>query len=224
MIVADPRREARGVHWDNGQLRLAESADKVGDLQFSVQGVLYLVDTPAENGAFTVVPGFHRVISSWLKDLPPGAAPAQQDYLEMKGAGGKGLTRVPAGAGDLIIWQTTLPHYSAVNIGDAPRIAQYITMGPAATDQQDEAARASRIAFWRERKAGNGNADKPAGAKTREQPVAELSALARKVAGIDPWEEGDDDDDAAAGGGGAFAGLTDEWKAPSSGPDAVAKL
>ena len=23
VIVADPRREARGVHWDNGQLRLA---------------------------------------------------------------------------------------------------------------------------------------------------------------------------------------------------------
>ena len=51
-IVADPRREARGVHWDNGQLRLAETAD-VGPLPFSVQGVLYLVDTPAENGAFT---------------------------------------------------------------------------------------------------------------------------------------------------------------------------
>jgi len=126
-IVADPRREARGVHWDNGQLRLAETAD-VGPLGFSVQGVLYLVDTPAENGAFTCVPGFHRVIDDWLSGLPEGeeGAPAQQDYLEMRGPSGKGLTRVPAEAGDLVIWQTTLPHYSAVNIGDAPRVAQYV--------------------------------------------------------------------------------------------------
>ena len=126
-IVDDPRREARGVHWDNGQLRLAETAD-VGPLGFSVQGVLYLVDTPAENGAFTCVPGFHRVVDDWLAGLPEGeeGAPAQQDYLEMRGLSGKGLTRVPAEAGDLVIWQTTLPHYSAVNIGDAPRVAQCV--------------------------------------------------------------------------------------------------
>ena len=50
-ILNDPLREARGVHWDNGQLRLAKSAADVGPLGFGVQGVLYLVDTPAENGA-----------------------------------------------------------------------------------------------------------------------------------------------------------------------------
>jgi hypothetical protein len=31
----------------------------------------------------------------------------------------------------LIIWDTRLPHSAASNIGDAPRVAQYITMNPA---------------------------------------------------------------------------------------------
>jgi hypothetical protein len=42
---------------------------------------------------------------------------------------------------------------AAVNIGDAPRVAQYITMAPA-PEVQDEASRAGRIRFWREREAG----------------------------------------------------------------------
>ena len=123
-ILQDPQLEARGVHWDNAQLRLAKSAADVGPLKFGVQGVLYLVDTLPENGAFVCVPGFHRVIDEWLQALPPGAQPAQQDYLAMRGAEDKGLTRIGAKAGDLVIWQTTLPHYSAVNIGTAPRVAQ----------------------------------------------------------------------------------------------------
>ena len=46
--------------------------------------------------------------------------------------------RVPAEAGDLVIWDTRLPHSAASNIGDAPRIAQYITMNPASPLTEDE--------------------------------------------------------------------------------------
>ena len=73
----------------------------------------------------------------------------------MRGPNGQGLTRVGANAGDLVIWTTTLPHYAAVNVGTAPRVAQYITMSPA-PQAQDEASRAGRIKFWSERQAGNG--------------------------------------------------------------------
>jgi hypothetical protein len=203
-ILNNPSREARGVHWDNGQLRLAKSPADVGPLGFGVQGVLYLVDTPAENGAFVCVPGFHRKVDDWLQALPEDAAPAEQDYLAMRGTSGKGLTRVGANAGDLVIWTTTLPHYAAVNIGDAPRVAQYITMSPA-PQAQDDATRASRVDFWAERRAGNGNADNEAGVKTRSQPAATLeSQVARQIAGIEPWPE-------AAEGSAAFSGLTAEW-------------
>ena len=95
------------------------------------------------------------MVDQWLESLPEGAAPAEQEYLAMRGPNGEGLTRVGANAGDLVIWTTTLPHYAAVNVGTSPRVAQYITMSPA-PQAQDEATRAGRINFWSERQAGNG--------------------------------------------------------------------
>ena len=40
-----------------------------------VQGVLYLTDTPANQGAFTCIPGFHHKLGDWLNDLPEDADP-----------------------------------------------------------------------------------------------------------------------------------------------------
>ena len=36
-----------------------------------LQGVLYLTDTSAENGAFVCIPGFHKRLGGWLQTLPP---------------------------------------------------------------------------------------------------------------------------------------------------------
>ena len=41
---------------------------------------------------------------------------------------------IAAGAGDLIIWRTALPHGHSPNTGERPRVAQYITMSPAPTE------------------------------------------------------------------------------------------
>jgi len=91
---------------------------------FGVQGILYLTDTPAEQGAFSCIPGFHRTLEGWLRDLPPGADPRQ--------AIGKqpGFTPIAGKAGDLIIWHQALPHGSSPNRGSRPRVAQYITLRP----------------------------------------------------------------------------------------------
>ena len=48
-------------------------------IPFGTQGILYLTDTPPEQGAFTLVPGFQRWGEDWLKGLPPGADPRRQD-------------------------------------------------------------------------------------------------------------------------------------------------
>jgi hypothetical protein len=53
----------------------------------------------------------------------------------------------------MVIWQTSLPHTSSINIGSTPRVVQYITMSPA-SGPQDEGARAGRIKFCAERLAG----------------------------------------------------------------------
>jgi hypothetical protein len=108
------------LHWDTSLEQ---------PIKFGVQGILYLTDTLAEQGAFTCVPGFHRRIGGWLNSLPAGADPRDQD-LERLGA-----VPIPAGAGDLIIWREDLPHGSRPNHAQQPRIVQYIKMFPLRVEQ-----------------------------------------------------------------------------------------
>lgn len=103
------------LHWD---------IDFNQPLVFGTQGILYLTDTPPEQGALTLVPGFHKRLPSWLSSLPPNADPQQQDL--------HALGSVPIGgkAGDLVIWHHHLPHGSRPNLGQNPRIVQYINRLP----------------------------------------------------------------------------------------------
>ena len=103
------------LHWDISLAR---------PLGFATQGILYLTDTDAEQGAFTCVPGFHRRIDDWLDSLPKGADPRRQDLHAL------GSRPIPGRAGDLIIWHDALPHGSRPNRSDRPRVVQYIAMYP----------------------------------------------------------------------------------------------
>lgn len=117
-----PQREGQpfpgpDLHWD---------VDFAQPLSFATQGILYLADTPAEQGALTVVPGFHQRLPEWLATLPPGADPQQQDLHAL------GSVPVAAQAGDMVIWHAWLPHGSRPNRGERPRVVQYINMLPGA--------------------------------------------------------------------------------------------
>lgn len=103
------------LHWD---------LDFTQPLSFDTQGILYLADTPAEQGALTVVPGFHQRLPSWLATLPIGADPQQQDLHAL------GSMPVAGRAGDMVIWHAWLPHGSRPNLGERPRVVQYINMMP----------------------------------------------------------------------------------------------
>jgi hypothetical protein len=110
------------LHWDTS---LAQP------MPFHAQGILYLTDTPPEQGAFTCVPGFHRRIEAWLANLPPDADPRRQDLHAL------GSQPIGGRAGDLIIWNDALPHGSRPNRGRAPRLVQYIRMYPTRMDVQE---------------------------------------------------------------------------------------
>ena len=99
---------------------------------FGTQGILYLTDTLPEQGAFTLVPGFHKKIDKWIASLPEGTNPREENLhaLGSKPLGGK--------AGDLIIWHHALPHGSRPNRAEKPRIVQYIDMYPTKVEVQDE--------------------------------------------------------------------------------------
>lgn len=100
------------LHWD---VSLATP------IPFATQGILYLSDTAADQGALVLVPGFHRRAEAWLAALPPGADPRRQD-LSGEAVG------IAAGAGDLVIWHQALPHGASPNRSGRPRLAQYVNM------------------------------------------------------------------------------------------------
>lgn len=110
------------MHWD---VSLAQP------IPFGTQGILYLTDTPAEQGAFTCVPGFQRRIDAWLDALPPGADPRRENLHAL------GSKPIAGRAGDLVIWDHKLPHGSRPNRGARPRIVQYINMYPTRTERRD---------------------------------------------------------------------------------------
>jgi hypothetical protein len=103
------------VHWDS---TLAPPH------RFGVQGILYLTDTPAEQGAFCCIPGFHRRLETWLREFPAGANPREAITRE------PGLVPIAGKAGDLVIWHHALPHGSSPNRGKLPRVAQYVFLRP----------------------------------------------------------------------------------------------
>ena len=102
------------VHWDVSLAR---------PVPFGVQGILYLADTAADQGAFVCVPGFHRRIESWLDCLPDGIDPRKADFSAE-------AVPIVGRAGDLVIWHQALPHGSSPNRGALPRIVQYMIGRP----------------------------------------------------------------------------------------------
>ena len=104
------------IHWD---VSLKQP------IPFGLQGLLYLSDTAENQGAFTIIPGFHNVIEDWLNKLPTDVNPRDPELLqqfEHKAIG--------ANAGDFIIWDHRLPHGSSPNTSDVPRMVQYINYQP----------------------------------------------------------------------------------------------
>lgn len=102
------------LHWDMSLMP---------PFRMGTQGLLYLCDTPANQGAFCCVPGFHRQLETWLASLPAGTDPRQVDLLPR-------AVPIAAEAGDFVIWHHFLPHGSSPNRGSYPRIVQYLNMYP----------------------------------------------------------------------------------------------
>ena len=106
---------ANDLHWDcDLRLWTLAEAKAARPIVGGVQGVLYLVDTPAENGAFICVPGFQHKLDDWLDTLPAGTDNLRQAFSEQYPGGGADALRIGAAAGDLVIWDTRLPHSRSV--------------------------------------------------------------------------------------------------------------
>lgn len=161
------------VHWDiDTSLR---------PLPNRVQGVLALVDVKAGEGGLQVVPGFHRIFDDWVKTQPTDRDPRKPDIS------GFDLIGMEMKAGDLVIWNSLLPHGTSRNTSSRPRLAQYITMFPA--KEEDEAMRQERISLWKERRSPDRKAfpGDPRRWEIEHGTTAELTPLGEKLLGLRNW-------------------------------------
>jgi len=169
------------IHWD-----IDTSVDP---LPFDVQGVLSLTDTVPGQGGFQCVPGMPKRLKEWIKTQPADRDPHKPDL--------SGLTveTIETQAGDLLIWNSQLPHGVSPNNSDRPRLAQYISMSPA--QEQNETARQWRINSWLHRIAPEGNPfpGDPRDWERKQGTTAALTPLGRKLLGLDSWGETTDGED-----------------------------
>ena len=157
------------VHWD-GNPRGHELA---------LQGLIYLTDNPAGQGAFGMVPQLYRQLDAWLAD------PNSDPDLRKRDVSAFPLVPLAGQQGSMVLWHRRMPHTSLANSTARPRYVQYVTMSPAG----DESARQEFAALtlekhppaWALRQKVTGQRDPEPG------PPLQLSALGRKLAGIDAW-------------------------------------
>jgi len=160
------------VHWDG---------DPRGSDGLSMQGLVYLTDTPADKGAFAMVPSLFRMLDTWL------ATPRSDAEIRRPDVSGHALVPVPGARGTLVVWNRRMPHTSLANRAQTPRLVQYVTMVPAREDavaERDANVRnclEKRPPYWAIRQKVPGQLDPEPG-----PPVA-LTALGRRLVGMDTW-------------------------------------
>ncbi|MBS1961552.1 MAG: phytanoyl-CoA dioxygenase family protein [Bdellovibrionales bacterium] len=160
--------------------RLAWSGDPRGAHPGVVHGMLFLTDLSAESGGFRCSPAVYREIESWWRERPS----ADWRVPEL---GEAPVESVSARAGDLLVWDPRLPCSASTNLGDRPHIAQFVTMMPTEIFSDPERERRKRVRLFTERRAPE-NQRGWAGQPDPELAFSiELTELARKLIGFEPW-------------------------------------
>lgn len=150
----------------------------------NVQGVLALSDQTNETvGGFQCIPELYRTYDEWKRSQPKDRDRFKPDITGFK------PTKVKMETGDLLIFNSCLPHGIRANRSDQVRIAQYISMRPA--QEESKTLREWRINSWKNRIAPEGYAF-PGDPRKWEQTkynTAELSLLGKKLLGLIKWSD-----------------------------------
>jgi hypothetical protein len=150
----------------------------------NVQGVLALADQMDENmGGFQCIPELYRNYDTWKLTQPRDRNYFQPDISGLE----KDIVKVKLETGDLLIFNSTLPHGIRANHSEKVRIAQYISMMPA--EEDNEELRQWRINSWKNRIAPSGYAfpGDPRNWERTKYKTAELSDLGKKLLGLEKW-------------------------------------
>ena len=148
----------------------------------NVQGALALSDQTDEHvGGFQCVPELYRNYDSWKKTQPIDRNRFIPDISDFE------PTKVKMEAGDLLIFNSCLPHGIRANRSEKVRIAQYIAMLPA--EEDSEGLKNWRINSWKNRIAPEGYAfpGDPRNWEQKKYQTATLTSLGEKLLGLKKW-------------------------------------
>ena len=163
------------IHWD--------ACVNQNPRPFEVQGVVALADTNEDMGGFRCLPGLYQHLDEWLLGQPCGKA--QNSFLKLPYPYGP-VVKVPMRAGDLLVWDSFLPHGNGPNRGKESRHAQYVTMMPAG----DRRLMEERIACWAKNIPPSSWAfpGDVRGIEQRRDRPAQLTHLGCRLLGLEAWE------------------------------------
>jgi Phytanoyl-CoA dioxygenase (PhyH) len=160
--------EALPIHWD------VDPRDR-----HLLQGMLYLVDSPEKRGAFRCVPALFQDRAAWFERH----ADADLSHIDVED---NDIVSVACQAGDLLLWDSRLPHGNGRNRDSSPRITQAVTMQPPGF--WGESAE-DRIVLWQTGRPNPHYADEPGFDRVEPWPPATLTPLGRRLLGLDEWPE-----------------------------------
>jgi Phytanoyl-CoA dioxygenase (PhyH) len=107
--------EPSPLHWDHDP--------RDPNLHY-IQGAIALTDTPSGRGGFRCAPGWHRQSNRWV------TLPANKDGDWTTSVPDDEVTLVPMNQGDVVLWNSRLPHSNSKNESDEPRYSFYVSMTP----------------------------------------------------------------------------------------------
>jgi ectoine hydroxylase-related dioxygenase (phytanoyl-CoA dioxygenase family) len=139
------------------------------------QGVVALTDTATNQGGFRCVPSLYQERDAWSR-APRLDQNGTKNWLA-KNIEGREIVNVPARAGDLIVWDSRLPHGNSKNASSEPRIAFYVMMSPMV-----EVLRQANVDSWRTGRCVPWWRNRPGYDRTDA-----LTQLGRHVLGLDVW-------------------------------------
>jgi Phytanoyl-CoA dioxygenase (PhyH) len=165
------RAEPLSLHWD---------VDPRDPEIYWYQGIVALTDTAAGEGGFCCAPTLMRNQDRWPTTWP--VTPWGTEYRAGPVADDE-LVEVPLQVGDMLIVDSHLPHGTVRNLSSRPRVAFYLQLFPAGTAEEAEANIADHEAgiappWWRW---------KPGHDRVEPGPPARLTALGRRLIGLEPW-------------------------------------
>ena len=166
-----PGRSYGTIHWDT---------DPRAPRQASLQAVIALTGFSRDEGGFQCLPGVYKNLDAWLRQHAMGK---DFDYFN-PGLNGLRTTQVDANVGDVIMWSTRLPHGSAVNLSNRPRVATFVTMQP---PDESPGFRESMKTWWLTKRAPDQWRGLPGQKDPEPGKPEKLSGLGRKLVGVSPW-------------------------------------